>query len=138
MTKIKSIFVAAFALVAFSNVTNAQAIPTSYSVGTETAAPFKVKYLGSDGQYLLFNVTLEQSNEGNAKFSIDDNRIGEIYSTGYSSNLKLSTVKIEKGEIGQVLNFKLSFGKKTYSKAFSVDTKLVETTTVAERDVTKL
>ena len=137
MTKFKSIFVAAFALAVFSNVANAQAIPTSYSVGTETA-PFKVKYLGSDGQYLLFNVTLEQSNEGNAKFSIDDNRIGEIYSTGYSSNLKLSTVKIEKGEIGQVLNFKLSFGKKIYSKAFSIDTKLVETTTVAERDITKL
>ena len=136
MTKLKNVLVAAIALVVFSNITTAQAVKASYSVNAEE--PFKVTYLGADAQYLLFQVTLQYNEADNAKLSIDDNKAGEIYSSGFKTNLKVSIVKIERADGDQVLNFKLSLGKKTYAKSFSINTNLVETTTVAERDITKL
>lgn len=136
MTKFKNILAALVALVIFSNITNAQAVKASYLVSAEE--PFKVKYIGADAQYLFFQVSLQNNEAANAKLSINDNKAGEIYSSGYQTNLKVSTVKIERGDLGQQLSFKLIVGSKAYSKSFSVDTRLVETTTVSERDVTKL
>jgi len=136
MTKLKSIVLAALALVVFSNVTNAQAVKASYSVNAEQ--PLQVKYLGDDGEYLLFRVTLQSNDPAKAKFIIDDENTGELYSSGLNSSLKSSTVKIEKTVAGQVINFKLLLGKKTYEKSFSVNTSLIETTTVSEADITKL
>jgi hypothetical protein len=135
MTKLKNIVLALVAIVIFANITNAQAVKATYSVNAEE--PLKVKYLGNDGEYLLFSVSMQS--DGKAKFSIDDKNLGELYSSGFVSNLKVSTVKIEKREAGdQVLNFRLVLGKKTFSKTFSVNTNMVQTTTVSEADVTRL
>jgi hypothetical protein len=136
MTKLKNIAVAVAALVIFTNITYAQAVKASYSVHAEE--PLKVTYLGNDGEYLLFTVTLQSNEPSKAKFSIEDKNEGEIYSSGLAASLKTTTVKIEKQAADQVLNFKLVLGKETYSRSFSVNTNLVETTTVEERDLTKL
>ena len=136
MTQLKNIAVAVASLVIFSNVTNAQAIKASYSVNAEE--PMKVKYLGDDGEYLLFQVTLQAKTPATSVFAIDDQSEGELYSTFLADTNKVQTVKIEKKAEGQVLDFKLVSGKKTYLKSFSVNKTLVETTTVAETAVTKL
>lgn len=136
MTKFKNIAVAVATLVIFSNITYAQNLKASYSVNAEE--PIKVKYLGDDGEYLLFQVTLKPDNASSAVFAIDDKKDGELYSSYLENNVKVQTVKIEKRDDGQVLNFKLMFGKKTYAKSFSVNTSLVETTTVSETDITRL
>jgi len=136
MTQLKNIAVAVASLVIFSNVTNAQAIKASYSVNAEE--PMKVKYLGDDGEYLLFQVTLQAKTPSTSVFAIDDQSEGELYSTFLADTNKVQTVKIEKKAEGQVLDFKLVSGKKTYLKSFSVNKTLVETTTVAETAVTKL
>ncbi|MEP7108092.1 MAG: hypothetical protein ABI760_08915 [Ferruginibacter sp.] len=136
MTKFKNIVVAAASLVIFTNITHAQAIKASYSVSAE--GPLKVTYLGDDGDYLLFQVTLQSADLKRGVFAIEDKNEGELYSSGLTTNLKTSTIKIEKRKDDQVLDFKLYLGKKTYSKSFSVNTSLVETTTVAETDITKL
>ncbi|MEO7523425.1 MAG: hypothetical protein ABIT58_04985, partial [Ferruginibacter sp.] len=120
MTKFKNILAALVALVIFSNVTTAQAVKASYSVSAEE--PFNVKYIGVDAQYLFFQVSLQNNEAANVKLSINDNKAGEIYSSGYQTNLKVSTVKIERGDLGQQLSFKLVVGNKSYSKSFSVNT----------------
>ncbi|MEP7141827.1 MAG: hypothetical protein ABI707_03095 [Ferruginibacter sp.] len=136
MTTLKNIVLAAVSFVIFSNITHAQAVKASYSKNAEE--PLKVKYLGDDGEYLLFQVTLQSSDHAKAKFAIEDKTEGEIYSSGFVTDLKVSTVKIEKKDADQVLNFKLIFKMKTYSKSFSVNTNLVKTTTVSEGDITRL
>ena len=136
MTQLKNIAVAVASLVIFSNVTNAQAIKASYSVNAEE--PMKVKYLGDDGEYLLFQVTLQAKTPATSVFAIDDQQEGELYSALLADKNKVQTVKIEKKGEGQVLDFKLVSGKKTYLKSFSVNQSLVETTTVSETAVTKL
>ncbi|MEO6731876.1 MAG: hypothetical protein ABIN01_11725 [Ferruginibacter sp.] len=136
MTNLKNIAVALASIVIFSNITNAQSLKASYSVNAED--PLKVKYLGEDGEYLLFHVTLQSTNPSNTVFAIDDKEEGELYSSALVSNFKVHTVKVEKRDDGQVLNFKLISGKKTYLKSFSINTTLVETVTVAEKDITKL
>ena len=136
MTQLKNIAVAVASLVIFSNVTNAQAIKASYSVNAEE--PMKVKYLGDDGEYLLFQVTLQAKTSAPSVFAIEDQSEGELYSALLADKNKVQTVKIEKKAEGQVLDFKLVSGKKTYLKSFSVNQSLVETTTVSETAVTKL
>ncbi|MEO5890328.1 MAG: hypothetical protein ABIQ31_08755 [Ferruginibacter sp.] len=135
MTKLKHIAVAVASLVIFTNVTNAQAIKASYSINYEE--PMAVKYIGSDGDYLTFQVTVKAEIPGNALFAITDKKEGELYSYKFTPKYKVQTVKIEKKE-GQVLDFRLVVGKKTYSKSFSVNTSKVETTTVAENEITSL
>lgn len=139
MTNLKKITIALASLVLFSNITNAQALKANYSVNTANAAePIKVKYLGEDGEYLLFHVTLQSTNPRNSVFAIEDRNEGELYSAGLAGNYKVQTVKVEKRDDNQVLNFILVQGKNIYSKTFSINTSLVESTTVAEADISKL
>ena len=136
MTTLKNIAVAVASLVIFTNITNAQqAVKASYSVNYEE--PLAVKYIGSDGEYVTFQVSVKPAVAGNALFEIVDQNEGQLYTTNLASNFNVKTVKIEKRE-GQVLNFKLVVGKSTYTKSFSVNTNKVETTTVAESDITML
>lgn len=135
MTTLKNIAVAVASIVIFSNITYAQNLKADYSVSAEE--PIKVKYLGDDGEYLLFEVTLQPKTSSNALFVIDDKKDGELYSSNLEGNYKVKTVKIEKRD-GQVLDFKLMIGKKSYTKSFAVNTTLVENTTVAETDISKL
>lgn len=135
MTSLKNIAIAVASVVLFSNITYAQALKANYSVSYEE--PLAVKYLGSDGEYLTFQVTMTPQTEGTALFAIDDKYEGQLYAANVTSPLKVNTVKIEKRD-DQVLNFKLVVGKKTYTKSFSVNTSKVERTTVAENDITML
>lgn len=135
MTNLKNIAVAVASIVIFTNITQAQNLKANYSVSYEE--PFKVKYLGDDGDYLKFEVTIESKNPAKARFTIEDKKEGELYSSYFESTSKVQTIKIEKNAY-EALNFNLNLGKKNYSKSFSVNTSVVQTTTVSERDVTTL
>jgi hypothetical protein len=135
MSTLKNIAVAVASIVIFTNITNAQAVKASYSVNYEE--PMAVKYLGTDGAYLTFQVSVKPSATRNAVFEIADENEGELYASNLPAKFDTRTVKIEKRD-GQVLNFKLVVGKTTYTKSFSVSTNKIETTTVAESDITEL
>ena len=135
MTHLKNIVVAVASIVIFTNITQAQNLKANYSVSYEE--PLKVKYLGSDGDYLRFEVTFDSKTPERARFTIEDKNEGELYSSLVRKNYKVQTVKIEKGSY-DALNFKLVVGKKTYSKSFAVNTSLVESTLVTASDITKL
>ena len=136
MIKFKSILVAIIALIIFTSSSNAQVLTASYNVNSED--PMVVKYLGDDGAYLLFHVALASNKVNNALFAIEDKTEGELYSAAFATSIKTQTVKIEKKKDDQVLNFKLVVGKTTFIKSFSANTRIVETTTVTEADLTKL
>ena len=135
MKKLISILVAVTTLLVISNGVNAQALQTSYSVSAQE--PFVVKYLGNDENYLTFQITVQPKAAARAIFAISDKNEGEIYATNLNSRFAFKTVKIEKRE-GQELNFKLISEGKTYSKSFSVNTNIIQTTIVSERDITRL
>ncbi len=135
MKKLTTILVALAAILVLSNSVNAEALRASYAVSMEE--PFAVKYIGKDDNYLTFRITVQPSIAKRSTLAISDKSEGEIYVTGLNSRFAYKTIKIEKRE-GQELSFKLISGGKTYSKSFSVNTSNVETTTVSERDISKL
>jgi hypothetical protein len=135
MTTLKNIAVAVASMVIFTNITNAQTVKASYSANYEE--PIAIKYLGNDGDYLLFRVSLQAPVSGSTYFEITDKTEGELYSSNLAANFKVQTIKIEKKD-DQELSFKLVVGKRTFSKSFSVNTSTVETTTVSENDITRL
>ena len=135
MNKLKNIAVAVASIVIFTNVTHAQVLKANYSVNYQE--PLTVKYLGSDDDYLTFEVTVQPQVSGSAFFAIADKNEGELYTANLASNFNIKTVKIEKRD-NQVLDFKLVVGKNSYSKSFSVNTNKVETTTVLEGGITML
>ena len=135
MKKLTTILVALAAILVLSNSLNAQSFQASYSVNAQE--PFVVKYLGNDDNYLTFRITVQPEVAKRSTLAISDKSEGEIYATSLNSRFAYKTIKIEKRE-GQELSFKLVSGGKTYSKSFSVNTSNVETTTVSERDITRL
>jgi hypothetical protein len=142
MTKLKNIVIAIGSILVSTTITQAQTTitheqaliavhPVSYD------EPLAVKYIGNDGEYLTFQVIVQSAIPGNALFTIVDKEKGELFSSKFTPNYKVQTVKIEKtGD--QELNFKLVVGKEIYSKSFSVNTNRVESTTVTENDITLL
>lgn len=135
MTTLKNIAVAVASLVIITNITNAQTAKSTYSVNYEE--PMKVRYLGDDGEYLSFEVTFTSVSPKKSRFIIEDKNDAELYSSFFESSPGKQTIKIDKIDLN-ALNFKLFVDKKMYSKSFSVNTRLVETITVAENDLTKL
>ncbi len=136
MKNLKNIAVALASMVIFTNITNAQTLKANYSVSYEE--PLKVKYLGDEGQYLLFEVILQTRTSARPYFSIKDIKEGEFYASANEPNLKPRTFKIEKRDNNQVLNFNLVIGKKTYTKTFTISKTTIEKINIAENDITKL
>jgi hypothetical protein len=136
MTTLKNLAVAAASLVIFSTITNAQTLKANYEV--KTNEPFKVNYIGDEGGYLVFEVTLDNAKSTNAVFAIYDKNEGELYSSLFGTKATVKTIKIEKTDNDQVLDFKIILGNKAFSKSFVANTNLVETINVVENSVTKL
>jgi hypothetical protein len=136
MTKFKNIAIAVASLVIFTNITNAQTVvATNYQVAY--SEPFTVKYLGTDGNYLLFEVNLKSDFAGQAKFKVEDKDAGPLYYNNFKSNFNIKTLKVEKKD-AQELDFIVTLNKTTYSKSFSISTSQVENVTVSEKDITRL
>ena len=136
MTTLKNLAVAAASLVIFSNITHAQTMKASYALNANEA--FKVKYIGDEGEYLVFKVILDIPETTKALFSIYDKIEGELYTSFYAGSTAERVVKIERTDKSQVLDFKMIVGKKAFSKSFATKKSVVETINVTETSVTKL
>jgi hypothetical protein len=135
MKKLKNIAIAVAAVVIFSDISHAQSLEAGHAAKYEQ--PLGVKYLGTDGEYLSFEVNIQPDGGDRLLFAIADENEGELYSSRFLPAKKVQTFKIEKRN-GQKLDFKLEVGRKTFSKSFSVNTNAVEKTTVSESDLTVL
>lgn len=135
MTILKNLAAAA-SLVIFSNITHAQIIKASYTVNANEV--FKVKYIGDEGEYLVFKVVLDVPETTKALFSIYDKIEGELYTSFYAGSTTERIIKVERTDNSQVLNFKMKVGKKAFSKSFTTNKSVVETINITETSVTKL
>ncbi len=128
MKNLKNIATAITAVVLFATTATAQ------TVKTESAnQPLSVKYIGTEQDYLVFEVEIKTDNTNFSLLKINDKTEGELFSQNLL-NGGLKTFKIEK-VYGQEISFKLLTGKKEYIKTFSTVTSTVEKTTVNPNDV---
>ena len=134
MKNLKNITTAIIAVVLFATTASAQ---TATANTAKAGEPFTVKYIGNEDDYLYFQVEINTGNSNYSLLKINDKAEGELYSQSWKASLKVQTFKIEKKD-GQQLNFKLLSGNKVYSKTFSANTSLKETTTVNENDMVVL
>ena len=134
MKNLKNITTAIIAVVLFATTASAQ---TATAKTAKADEPFTVKYIGNEEDYLYFQVEINTGNSNFSLLKINDKAEGELYSQSWKPSLKVQTFKIEKKD-GQQLNFKLMSGNKVYSKTFSANTSLKETTTVNENDMVVL
>lgn len=128
MKNLKNITTAIIAVILFANTATAQTVSVSKD------APLTVKYLGSQEDYLIFQVEVNTASGNFALLKINDKADGELYSQSCKPTLKTQTFKIEKKD-SQELSFKLLSGKNVYTKTFSSNTSLIEKTTVNENDM---
>lgn len=130
MKKNKIIALAIAAVVLSAGSVKAQSIRTSYSV--TASEPFAVKYIGSEADYLVFDVTYNLPGAHAATFEIAEKNEGAMYREILKVDATTKRVKIEKKDFKE-LEFKLSSGSNKYSKAFSVTTGQIEETDVKEK-----
>lgn len=128
MKNLKNITTAIIAVILFANTATAQTVNVSKD------APLTVKYLGSQEDYLIFQVEVNTAGGNFALLKINDKADGELYSQSCKSTSKTQTFKIEKKD-SQELSFKLLSGKNVYTKTFSSNTSIIEKTTVNENDM---
>ena len=119
MTKFKTTALALSAIVLFANSSIAATTnPDTAFAAPAAAVPLTVEYLGEDGDYRLFRVTVTPGSSKNASFSVNDFTEGEIYAAKFSTE-KVQTLKIEKRN-DQNLDFTVSVGGKVFSKSFTI------------------
>jgi hypothetical protein len=114
MKKFKKIVLTFVALVIAATTINANPLDG----GNQGKEPFTVKYLGNDGDYLLFQVIVNAEDNKDVKLAVSDKTEGEIYSSNIE-NYKVQTFKIEKRD-NQKLDFKLLIGKEEFLRSFAV------------------
>ena len=117
MKNFKNIAFALIALVVSVTAINAKSLnPANAFSGEE---PFTVKYVGNEGNYLIFKVIVNSDNTSNTSFGISNKSEGEIYSENIKSPSKTQILKIEKRH-DQDLDFKLKIGQEVYSRSFAI------------------
>ena len=90
MSTIKNITAAALSFVLVSGAINAQtAIPTSYA-SVSNVDGFGVKYLGSDANYLVFEVKIEAPVLESASFKVEDGNDGDIGQTNEQTGTEIA------------------------------------------------
>lgn len=117
MKQVKNIALALVAILISATAINAT--PVTPETPNKGAEPLSVKYIGNDGDYLLFQVIVNANDAKTSSFQISDKNEGEIYNSRIQGNYKVQTLKIEKRD-NQELDFKLKVGKDVYSKSFAI------------------
>jgi hypothetical protein len=135
MKNLRNIAAAILMMVLLMNSAVAQTVTKADAFSTPE--PFTVKYLGTQNDFLVFQVEVNTGDNGFNIIKINDREEGELYSQPLKAAVKMQTFKIEKKNY-QELSFKLLSGKKLYSKSFSTNTSVIETVTVNENDTVQL
>ena len=134
MTTIKKTALALSVIVLFASksfATSSTDTATGVNYVTVAEEPLDVKYLGEEGDYLLFEVAIKSVDRKTSSFVLTDKNEGELYSAKFTRN-KVQTIKIEKTG-NQELDFTLTVGNKKFSKSFNVQPTIVLTTIVSNK-----
>ncbi len=124
MTKIKLMVTAIAAFVLINSSAAAQDV--TYPYATQEIQPFAVKYMGTDGNYLVFQVVMQSPVKKISSFSVNDVAEGELYSTNFRAPYKKQILKIEKKADEQELDFRFVSGKNVYLKTFYTNKTVVD------------
>jgi hypothetical protein len=114
MYKLKNIALSLIALIVLSVTANATTDSTRIEGKSES---FTVKYLGNDGDYLVFEVVMQSADAKHTSLQISDKAEGNIYTSAIRSSYRAQRMKIEK-KGGQELDFKLMVGGNVYTQSF--------------------
>lgn len=121
----------------FTLLLNANAQNISKAQIIKGEEPLQVKYIETQGDYLVFSVEVKAEGANRPVLSIDDVVEGELYSNIIGGRSKVQTMKIEKRE-NQVLDFKLVSGKSVYVKTFTTYAGVIEQAKGSEKSIAGL
>lgn len=94
-----------------------------------------VKFLGTSGESLLFNITVSNPDNNKFRLFIQDANGNVLYSKNYSENYFEKTIKLLKDDYMDSYNFIIESKDKSLSNIFVVEAK---SKTINEVEVTKL
>ena len=112
---------------------NAQSAATT--VVTESKPDLQVKYLGSTGDYLFFELTMLQSDDTRSNLRIRNEDGNELYSESVFQKTTVRKLKIAKDE-AEKIEFVYSTPRGEAKKTIAIKIKLQEAIEV--KDITKL
>jgi len=121
----------------FTLLVNANAQNVFNPASVKSGEPLYVKYIETQGDYLIFTVEINAAISNKSTFKIDDAVEGELYSNTVNTSSKVQTMKIEKRE-NQVLDFKLVSGSTVYIKTFTTYAGVIEQSYAIEKGIAGL
>ncbi len=130
-----SMFVLVSLLVLSASVKTATAQTNSITANTESKPELQVKFIGTTGEFLYFELTMLQADESRSSLRIRNENGSEIYSETVSQKAMIRKLKIAKGE-AEKLEFVYSTTKGEVKKVIEIKIKFQETVEV--KDIVRL
>ena len=118
-----------------SSLQSLNAQTAAASVVTETKPDLQVKYMGSTGEFLFFELTMQQSDDTRSNLRIRNENGNEMYSESVFQKTTVRKLKIAKDE-AEKLEFVYSTPRGEAKKTIAIKIKLQEAIEV--KDITKL
>ena len=112
---------------------NAQSVTTT--VVTESKPDLQVKYIGATGEFLFFELTMQQSDDTRSNLRIRNEDGNELYSESVFQKTTVRKLKIAKDE-AEKIEFVYSTPRGEAKKTIAIKIKLQEAIEV--KDITKL
>ena len=94
----------------------------------------QVTYVQDESNYLVFKVSVSNTNSKRAIFRVSDNHYEPLYSEAFTTDSYTKTVKVPKYDM-DVIEFRLTSGKEVIKKVFEVKVHSKETVAVTETNL---
>ena len=94
----------------------------------------QVIYVQDESNYLVFKVSVTNTNSKRAIFRVSDNNYEPLYSEAFTTDSYTKTVKVPKYDM-DVIEFRLTSGKEIIKKVFEVKVHSKETVAVTESNL---
>ena len=91
----------------------------------------QVTYVQDESNYLVFKVSVSNTNSKRAIFRVSDNHYESLYSEAFTTDSYTKTVKVPKYNM-DVIEFRLTSGKEVIKKVFEVKVHSKEPVAVTE------
>ena len=118
-----------------SSLQSLNAQTAAASVVTETKPDLQVKFMGSTGEFLFFELTMQQSDDTRSNLRIRNENGNELYSESVFQKTTVRKLKIAKDE-AEKIEFVYSTPRGEAKKTIAIKIKLQEAIEV--KDITKL
>ncbi|MFM9909614.1 MAG: hypothetical protein ACKVOW_09705 [Chitinophagaceae bacterium] len=130
-----SMFVLVSLLVFSASVKTATAQTNGITANVESKPELQVKFIGTTGEFLYFELTMLQADESRSSLRIRNENGNEIYFETVSQKAMIRKLKIAKGE-AEKLEFVYNTTKGEVKKVIEIKIKLQETVEV--KDIVRL